>query len=318
MKGNLIWLFGFLIVASAKDLGQISPYDGTNTGREIILPVTVSDHKGRVVTGLNRENFEVLLDGVPTQVISCSSQDIPLNIGIVFDTSASAGIFRSPSDGRKIVNELKRCLLEFMSRSHSANRYFLVGFNRQPQLLVDWTSNVGTIGAALSTVQPKGQTAFYDACYLAIEKVQHGPNSKHVLIVLSDALDNKSRYRWKEVSEALKRSDVLFYSINPVFSGSDYTGMETLKELGSLSGGRSFYSGMFFELEATEHLGPAIAEPAMEAIATELRHQYSLAIRMPSVTGKRSLWHATRIQAKPLDSQMKLRVRTRKGFYSGS
>jgi Ca-activated chloride channel homolog len=216
------------------------------------------------------------------------------------------------------VNELKRCLLEFMSIGHSANRYFLVGFNRRPQLLVDWTSNTRSIGDALSTVRPKGGTAFYDACYLAIEKVQHGPNSKHVLIVLSDALDNESHYSWKEVREALKQSEVLSYSINALFSGSDYMGREILKELSSLSGGRDFYGGMSFGQESTQHLGPAIAEPAMRAIASELRHQYSLAIRIPPVAGKGSVWHATKIRAKPVDRQRKLKVRSREGFYSGS
>jgi len=287
----LIWLFLVLISTSAQSLDRsASASAATKTNAPIILTATVLDQRGRAVTGLTKENFEVVLDKLPVPITSCDTWDTPLSVGIVFDASASTGIPGSPKANRLMISELQRALAGFMAMSNRANEYFLLGFNTKPQLLVDWTTDQWAIVDALSVVQPKGITAFYDACYLAIDRVQHGRNSKRVLLVLSDGQDNNSHYFSKEVREVLKESDVLFYSIDV----SDYsfsfgpTAQDILNELSAGSGGRAFRSGMSFDQRKTFNVGVTVAAPALELIAGELRNQYSLAIQPPAVRGTRS------------------------------
>lgn len=150
-----------------------------------------------------------------------------------------------------------------------------MAFNLKPQLMLDWSSDSKAIINTLSMVQPKGNTAFYDACYLALDQVQHGRYSKQVLILITDGQDNVSTYSLDQVRDELKASGVMVYSLN--FAGTGMAGSELgfegqhiLEELSSVSGGRFFY----------QRFGRAMSTPdasdAFSVIAQELRHQYSI------------------------------------------
>ena len=303
----------FLSVASASGQTQSSkPNAPATSGATIELTATVSDKKDRVVTGLTKDNFEVLVDNLSVPIISSESQDGPLSVGFILDASTSSVDARKE---RETLESLQSFLLGFMALSNPGNEYFLLGFHREPQLLVDWTTNPRAIVTQLNIVKLGPATAFYDACYVAIDKVQQGRNSKRVLIVLSDGQDNKSEYRLKQVREALKESNVIFYSINFVSEYWGYMSQEMLNDLSSLTGGRAFHSGMSFDQGETRHSETAVVPPALEIIAYELRHQYSLLIPAPAAPGSVRRWHKVKIKVKPVDRDVKLKLRTREGFY---
>jgi Ca-activated chloride channel family protein len=108
-------------------------------------------------------------------------------------------------------------------------------------------------------LQPKENTAFYDACYLAIDKVRHGRYSKRALILISDGQDNLSTYSLNQVRDEVRASDVLVYSMNfsgAALAGGDLVieGQSMLDELSRLSGGASFsqrYEGSMTRSNAT-------------------------------------------------------------------
>ncbi|HEY4085021.1 MAG TPA: hypothetical protein VGM43_03745 [Bryobacteraceae bacterium] len=68
-----------------------------------LIPVTVLDPLGRMVTGLDPDNFQVLEDGIPQTITSFGSEDAPLSMGIVLDTSGSMG--NKLADSKKGVTE---------------------------------------------------------------------------------------------------------------------------------------------------------------------------------------------------------------------
>ena len=57
----------------------------------VLIPVTVTDPINRFVTGLEKENFRVFEEKVEQQIAYFASEDAPLSIGLVFDTSGSMG-----------------------------------------------------------------------------------------------------------------------------------------------------------------------------------------------------------------------------------
>jgi Ca-activated chloride channel family protein len=167
----------------------------------------------------------------------------------------------------------------------------------------------------LGVVRPKGNTAFYDACYLAIDKVQHGRYAKRVLIVVSDGQDNTSHYSLDKVREALRESDVLVYSIDVASrmnagSSLDYEGHYILDELSALSGGKFFYVK-----------GPKDSTIVFEIIGSELRYQYTIAVLPTTPAVHDSAWHKIQLKvtqpAKPSGDMKHVYVRTREGFYFG-
>jgi Ca-activated chloride channel family protein len=215
------------------------------------LTVTVTSSK-RFVTELNQENFEVWVDKDPAKIVNFSNQEVPVSLGVLFDASASTGTLGTKKQSGNL-SLIQKALAKFFELSNPANDYFLVGFNIKPQLLVDWTSDTASIVDHLGVVQPAGNTALYDACYVAIDKLQRGRYPKRVLLLISDGQDNTSRFTFEQLRELLRESDILLYTIHLQNSADDEgssLGMEGeahMYELTATSGGYSFRGKNFSE-----------------------------------------------------------------------
>ena len=82
------------------------------------------------------------------------------------------------------------------------DEYFVVGFNRQPQLLADWTNNEMSVANAVTLLEQKGPTALYDACYLSAEKLAQAKHQKQVLVLITDGGgDSVSKHKLKELQQ---------------------------------------------------------------------------------------------------------------------
>jgi Ca-activated chloride channel family protein len=286
------------------------------TSEPLVFTAAVTASNGTFVIGLEKDNFEVLIDKVPARILYARTEDVPLSVGLIFDSSASVGDPGSKKATRTMMNDLQRALKGFIERSNPASEYFLLAFNDKPQLLLDWTSDSRAIVDTLGAVQPKGVTAFYDACYLAVDKVQHGRYPKRVLIVISDGMDTNSHYFFKHVREALKESNVLLYSLNvssPPDAGSNMPleGERVLNELSELTGGMSYRQAAGKRLQSRD------AESVLQIIAIELQNQYSIAIVPAVLKANDSQWHKLKVKVTPPGNaaEMKLSARTRQGFY---
>jgi Ca-activated chloride channel family protein len=158
--------------------------------------------------------------------------------------------------------------------------------------------------------QPDGNTAFYDACYIGLDKVQHGRYAKRALLLVSDGLNNYSRYSFKDVREVLRQANVILYSLaifNEASAGSSL-GMEgagILEEFSFTSGG------------VTVSMPDTIR--AFELIANDLRNQYSIAVA-PNNRVANKTWHKIKVKvsrsAEVSPDLRNLTVRTRQGYYS--
>src|SRR5260370_922622 len=102
----------------------------------VLVPATVTDPMNRLVTGLERENFEVFDDNIGQIIKSFSTEDEPVTIGIVFDLSGSMG--------SKFMRA-RKALSEFLRTSTPSDEFFVVGFNDKPAVIVDYTSNVDDV-----------------------------------------------------------------------------------------------------------------------------------------------------------------------------
>jgi Ca-activated chloride channel family protein len=280
------------------------------TEEPVILTTIVTNKKGNFVTGLRQDNFRIFVDKKPAEIINFREEDVPLSVGIIFDASGSVG---NPPLMRPVIKSSLQALKGFLEGSNQANEYFLMAFNIKPQLLLDWTSDSNAIFDKLEVLQPKGNTAFYDACYVAIDKVRHGRYPKRVLILISDGQDNLSTYSLNQVREELKESGVLVYSMNfsgPALEGGGLVmeGQTILDELSRLSGGASFSQRYGRSLTTSD------ATSAFESIAQELRHQYTVTVR-PNVSPNDKKWHKIRIKVEAPSEMKQLSARTREGFY---
>lgn len=267
----------------------------------ITLTLTVTDLYGRYVAGLTKQAFTVTDDGKEQEITFFSDSDAPASVGILFDVSGSMS-------GEKIA-KARNALSRFINTSHPNDEYFLIAFNRRAQLLLDRSRDGDAVLQKLTLVQPKHNTALYDAVYLGLERVSRGSHQKKALLIISDGQDNASRYNFGEVKRLMKESDIVTYAVG-ILSGNDSSsqlgllGQSFLDELTSVTGGRSFYPS-----------GDAELDEIFERIAIELRHQYSIGYTPPDFKpdGK---WHKVKVKVKPPRGISRLTVRSREGYYA--
>lgn len=267
----------------------------------ITMNITVTDLYGRFISGLKKNAFTVLDDNEEQQIEFFSDEDSPVSVGIIFDVSGSMS-------GDKI-QKARQALSKFIGTSHPSDEYFLIAFNKRAQLLLDRTRNGEAVLDKLQLVQPKDNTALYDAVYLGVDRVTRGAHQKRALIVISDGQDNNSRYTFGDVRKQLKESDVSVYAVG-ILDGGDLgskdgvIGQSYLEELAGVTGGRAFFPQTNVEMDEI-----------FERIALELRHQYSIGYRPPNFAND-GKWHKLKVKVKPPRGLPRLFVRTKEGYFA--
>ena len=267
----------------------------------VTLTATVTDPYGRYVSGLTKQAFTINDSGQEQEITFFSDADAPVSVGILFDVSGSMS-------GDKI-RKARKALERFINTSHPSDEYFLIAFNSRAQLLMDRTRDGEAILRKLTLVQPKNNTALYDAVYLGAERVTRGAHQKRAMLIISDGQDNSSRYNFGEVRRLLKESDVVTYSVGIMGGGdmSSATGMQGqsfLDELSAVTGGKSFYPNTDVEMDEI-----------FERIALELRHQYSIGYT-PKDFQPDGKWRKVKVKIKPPRGLPRLTVRAREGYYA--
>src|SRR6195256_6407288 len=170
----------------------------------VLVPVSVTDQLQRLVTGLGRENFEVFEGKKPQEIRHFSSEDTPVSVGIVLDSSGSM---------KDKMERVREAVHQFCETANPQDEFFLVTFADEPRMASDFTSVPEEIEKELLFTQPKGRTALLDAVYMALDKMHQAKYGKKALLIISDGGDNHSRYGEREVRAAVKESDVMIYAV---------------------------------------------------------------------------------------------------------
>ncbi len=225
------------------------------------IPVTVTDQLNRFVTGLEKENFRIFEDKIEQKISYFSSEDAPLSVGIVFDTSGSMG---------QKLDKSRQGVSQFFKTANPEDEFFLVEFNDRPELVNSFTSSLEEIQNKLTFTQSKGRTALLDAVYLALHTMKAAHNARKALLIISDGGDNSSRYTESEIKNLVREADVQIYAMGIFESmgargrtAEELSGPGLLSEIAEQTGGRHF------PVENLNDL-PDIAAK----IGIELRNQY--------------------------------------------
>src|SRR6202521_1141531 len=226
----------FLIVLPGMALAQ-APSSSQNSSNElykirvntneVVLHATALDRKGTLVSGLDKDSFQVYEDGVLQQIKYFSHEDIPVTVGLVIDNSGSMSKKRA---------DVIAAALAFARSSNPQDQMFVVNFNEHVRLgLPDnmpFTDQVSQLEVALSRIITNGQTALYDAVAVALERLKQGNRDKKVLIIISDGGDNSSRRsNLAQIMAMARRTDTIIYTIGLFDEENDDRNPRVLKQL---------------------------------------------------------------------------------------
>jgi len=271
-------------------LGQDPPLRQLSVDVDVVLvPVAVTNDRGQYVGGLEKQHFQLFEDKIEQSVTSFSTEDSPLSLGIVLDSSSSMG---------PIMELAKRNGGACTTVGAEDDEYFLIVFADKLKVNTDFTSDLQKLRLTLLTVQSKGRTALYDAIYAGLAKVKAGTHPRKALVVVSDGIDTHSRYTGKNVRDAVKESDVQLYLIGNEGDGA-------LTQLAEETGGRSLAPRT-----RTYGLGNICSQ-----IVKEMKNQYLLGYH-PTNQNKDGKWRNISVKLTPPSGIGKLNARSRKGYFA--
>ena len=265
----------------------------------VLVPVTITDPMNRLVTGLEKEDFQVYENSNEQKIDSFACEDAPVSIGIIFDLSGSMT--------SKLIRA-KDAILQFIKTANPQDEFFVIGFNDRPELIEDFTGSVEDIQARLAMVRAGHRTALLDAIYYGVEKMKDAHHERKALLVVSDGGDNRSRYTEGEVRSQVRESDVEIYSIG-IFdpyapTPEERTGPQLLDDISSATGGR------LFRVDDVDEMSDIA-----EKISTELRNQYVIGYK-PKDLAHDGKWRKVKVRVNPPPGLPPLSVYARSGYYA--
>lgn len=265
----------------------------------VLVPVTITDPMNRLVTGLDKDNFQLFEGSAKEEIKSFSSEDAPVSLGVIFDSSGSMS---------SKMDRAKDAVVEFFKTANPQDEFFMISFSDAPEVVNDFTSSVDEIQNKLVFTVPQKRTALLDAIYMGVSKMRQAKYAKKALLIISDGGDNHSRYTEGEIKALVKEADVMVYAIgiyDRYFpTEEERLGPALLGQIAELTGGRAF----------TVENPNDLADVATK-IGVELRNQYVLGYR-PTKVARDGKWRKIKVKLLPPKGLPPLRVYARTGYYA--
>lgn len=236
----------------------------------VVNYTSVFNKEGHFISGLKKNNFKLYEDGKEQEITYFSQEDVPVSIGLLLDISGSM----RKENKREQANKAAEALI---LASNPQDEVFLIGFNEEVDLLLDYTSDIEEVKDSLENTLPTGGTALYDAVYLGVHKAQEGKKPKKAVVVITDGEDRDSYYKVDELLSKVQESDVQIFCVgilDPIENKSFFgrlnksapeKAQEVLTKISEETGGKAFFPDMVADIHAI------VAE-----IASVLRNQYSI------------------------------------------
>ena len=265
----------------------------------VSLLFTVQDKKGRFITDLSKDEFQVVENKKPQTIAEFSAEsDLPLRLAILIETGNTVRErFRFQQDAA--VNFIETAV------RHGRDKAMLMSFDTSPEVVAPLSDDTQKITASIRALRPGGGAALYDAIFTAcrdhLTKEQPAEKFRRAMIILGDGEDNQSRWTREQALEMAQKADVVIYTISTNISRIDTAGDKTLRYFAQETGGQAFVPFQASDLDQS-----------FEDIANELRHQY-IALYRPEPLKADGLYHTVEIKVK---SRKDLIVRARHGYYA--
>lgn len=266
----------------------------------VVFNVTVTDSRGRQVTGLKAGDFTISEENRPQSIKLFHAEDVPATVGIVIDNSGSMNNKHA---------DVAEAALVFAEASNSGDEIFIINFNEHVSFAlprsIPFTNDMEQIRLALFRAAPTGLTALYDALAAGLEHLKSGTRERKALVVLSDGGDNASTRPLDDMLAMAQRSSATIYTIGIYDETNQDRNPGVLRKIAELSGGRAYFPDSLNDLDEV-----------WSSIAGGIRSQYTIGY-VSDNAGRDGAFRKVRITA-GRNGDRNLRVTTREGYVGPS
>lgn len=269
----------------------------------VILDVTVVDPSNNPAMDLKQDQFQVLEDKIPQKIEFFTREQVEISMVLAIDTSGSM---------RAKLDTVIKASTSLVKESRKGDEVAVLEFKDQPELLEEFTTNIGDVVDTLQGLIASRQTAMLDALYLGADYAsKEGRNRRKAVVIVTDGIDKDSYYKFNEVVNHLRETDVQIYLIGFtndlskdgawVFGKSDKEKAENLlKQLAEETGGKAFFPKELAEVHTIA-----------QQISTDLRTQYSIGY-YPTNSKKDGTFRSVKVNVN--GGNRRLVARTRNGY----
>jgi Ca-activated chloride channel family protein len=294
--------FGGLLAAALAATTTLVAQQVFRSGTDVVLlNVTVLDENGRLVGGLEREEFKVFEDGVAQTITNFSREPRPIALSLVIDSSTSM---------EERMSTAQQAAIGFVKRIGARDIAQVIDFDSSAIELQPFTSDHDALERAIKRTAAGGSTSLYNAVYIALSALRdvrpetQADIRRQAIVLLSDGEDTSSLKTADDIIDFAKRSEVIIYPI-ALRSRTDtptrgWNQAEfVLRSLAQETGGKLYPVNDVAQLEGI-----------YQQIAEELANQYTLGY---SSTNNRTngAWRRIIVQT----TRTSTAVRTKSGYY---
>jgi Ca-activated chloride channel homolog len=272
----------------------------------VVVPVFVTDGRGRRVGGLTREDFRALDNGRPVETSYFAAGAESVALLFMLDASGST---------RETITRQREAALALFSHFGSRSRVAVTQFRESAEAKLDFTRDLRAARKAFEIESlPDRRTAIFDAALASVRAFGSAGGSaaeRRIVILISDGLDTASSATPSTVTDEARAAGVSFYVVHlPLYEPRDgrlaaRRPSKGFRELAEKTGGQFFVVG-----DARTSLDPH-AEHDMStvfrAIAEDLQSQYVLGYNA-SAAGPEPGTHRVEVRlASPRDRKLRVR-----------
>lgn len=207
---------------------------------EVIVPVTVTDEKGRFVSDLDKKDFQIFEENKPQTIrYFTRERSQPVVIGFLLDLSSASRVHWQNYQNAAIE------LIENLLTGDAKYSGYLIDYSQDAEISVNTTSDPELMVEKIRKLKPGGGSALFDAVFLACtsRKLINGEpiEPRRVVIIIGDGHDNASKHSLNQVIELAQRNLVTVYCISTQAFGFTNSSDDNLVRLASETGGRVVY-----------------------------------------------------------------------------
>jgi Ca-activated chloride channel family protein len=283
----------------------------------VLVPVTVTDHDGKTVMGLQAKDFNIFDDQTPQRIVSFGTEDAPCSAGLVLDISASM---------QRSLGVIKESARAFVKTANQDDEFLLLTVSTQPEAISEFTTDPEALEGGIAAARPGGFTALVDTVYLGLHQMRKARNPQRALVIMSDGIENNSRYSRAELLRDALEANVQIYAII-IDNGAGGLSANTIPfhpglglKPGDQAAERERYRqgpGLLEELaDKTGGLyfharNDAQAKEGIMKVGQALRNEYMIGYQ-PADSELSGKWHRIRVKS----TVPKVRVYARNGYYT--
>ncbi|HZI50813.1 MAG TPA: VWA domain-containing protein [Terriglobia bacterium] len=178
---------------------------------------TVTDNRGRVISDLKVEDFELRQDDKSRKIESfVTLRDTPSSVGILLDTSGSM---------RNKIAAASAAIEDVVNGLHRSDQVFLMSFAEEARLVADSSDGRAELVQRLRRLTAQGEGAIYDAIHEGLFKINQARDQRKVILLVTDGADSVSARTFEQIMRELEESNVLLYAFGiPAAFGIGFSG----------------------------------------------------------------------------------------------